>query len=130
MKEERPRGKANNAENTVESLSEHALNFAADEAGSSEIQVGEGQHVALDAALLLLVDGHNQEHGDKGGGNRGDGPGRLADDLSREVQNLEGNKDEAPGNEGNTQEPIGESFMMLAFAPKEEADVNVNDRSR
>src|SRR5271157_2555185 len=128
MKEQRTRGKANNAENTVESLSEHALNFAADEAGSGEIEVGEGKHVALDAALLFLVDGHNQEHGDKGGGNRGDGPGRLADDFRREVQNLDGKKDEAPDDEGNTEEPIRESFMMLAFAPKEDADVNVDER--
>ena len=43
------------------------------------------------------------------------------------MQNLEGKKDEAPDDEGNTEEPIGESFMMLAFAPKEEAHVNVDE---
>src|SRR5208337_16357 len=57
MKEKRAGGQANDTENTVEGLGKHALNFAADEAGGGEIEVGQGEHVALDAALLFLVNG-------------------------------------------------------------------------
>src|SRR5208283_1993434 len=41
MEKKRTSGKANHAENAVVGLREHALNFAADEAGSGEIEVGE-----------------------------------------------------------------------------------------
>src|SRR5208337_149467 len=127
MKEKRAGGQANDTENTVEGLGKHALNFAADEAGGGEIEVGQGEHVALDAALLFLVNGHDQEHGDKGRRNRGDGTCRLGDHFGSEVQDVKGKKDEAPGGEGNTKESIGESFVMLAFPPEEEADINVDE---
>jgi len=79
MKEERAGRKANDAEDAVESLGKHALNFAANETGSGEIEIGEREHVALDAALFFLVDGHDEEHADEGDGKSGDGEDGVSD---------------------------------------------------
>src|SRR5215470_7175776 len=72
MQEQRASRKTHDAEDAIQSLREHALNFPADEAGSRKVEIGKGQHVALDAALLFFIESHDHEHGDEGarsGGN-------------------------------------------------------------
>jgi len=128
MQEKCTSRKANDAENTIEGLSKHALDFAADEAGSGEIEIGKGEHVAFDTPLLFLVNGHDQEHGDKGSGNRGDGPHGLTNGFGSEMQDVKRKKDGAPCGEGYAEESIHKSFVVLAFAPEEEADVDIEKR--
>ena len=55
MQEESSSWKAHHAEDAVQGLREHALNFAADETGSCEVKIRKRQHVALDAALFFFV---------------------------------------------------------------------------
>jgi hypothetical protein len=110
--------KADNAEDAVKSLGQHALNFAADETGGGEVEIGEREHVALDAALFLLVDGHDEEHADEGDGKSGNDEDRITDEFLRGLQKEEGEEDDAPGREGQTEEAIRESFMVAAFVPE------------
>src|SRR5262249_42405383 len=66
MQEQRASGKSHDAEDAIQSLREHSLNLAADETGSREVEIGKGQHVALDTSLLFFVESHDHEHSDEG----------------------------------------------------------------
>jgi hypothetical protein len=125
MEKERAGRKANDAEDAVESLGEHALNFTADEAGGGEIEIGEGEHVALDAAFLFLVDGHDEEHADEGDRDGGDGEDRVANKFLRGLQQEEQQKDDTPQREGHAEKAIRKGFVMAALVPEDEADGDV-----
>ena len=53
-------GEADDGQHAFESLGQHGFRFAALQAGSGQIQIGERQHVALDARALAFVGG--QQH--------------------------------------------------------------------
>ena len=63
MKKHGARGQAHHAEHSIERLRQHALDFAANETRGGQVEIGEREHIALDPALLLLVDGHHLQHG-------------------------------------------------------------------
>src|SRR5277367_4646136 len=81
MEKQRASRKAYNSQDAIERLSKHALNFSANKTRGGEIEVGESQHVALDAALFFFVERHDHEHGDERGGNSGGG---LETDVAKE----------------------------------------------
>ena len=54
-------GDAHDVEDAIERLGQHFLDFAAGKAGGGEIQIGEREHVAFDAAAFFVVDGHQHE---------------------------------------------------------------------
>ena len=56
MQEQCARGQTHDAEDAIESLRKHALDFATDKAGGGQIEIRERQHVALDAALFFFVE--------------------------------------------------------------------------
>ncbi len=72
MQEQHAGRKANDAEHAVECLGQHALDFPANKTGRGQVQIGKRQHVALDATLLLFVDGHEQQHADERSGDHRD----------------------------------------------------------
>ena len=72
MQKQRARRQPDHAEHSIQRLRQHALNFATDETRRGQVQIGERQHVALDAALFFFVRGHDHEHGHECGRHRGD----------------------------------------------------------
>src|SRR5215831_10474220 len=52
MEEQRARREAHDAKDAVQSLREHALDFAADKTRGGKVEIGKREHVALDARLL------------------------------------------------------------------------------
>ncbi len=129
MQEKRAGGQAHDAEDAVQSLCQHALNFAADKTGSGQVQVGERQHIALNAPLFFFVDRHDQQHADKRQwdcGKRGHG---FAHKISRGVQQVENQKNSAPCGKRDAQQAIRERFVMAAFVPEKITDGDVNQRS-
>src|SRR5262249_12845745 len=122
MKEKRAGGQANDAEDAVESLRKHAVNFAADETGSGQVEIGESEHVALDAALFLFVESHDHEHGGESGGKRDQ---RLKADFAcgqASVKDPEKNAKDAPKSEGNREKAIGESLLTATLHPEKNGD--------
>src|ERR1700739_1759073 len=73
MEEHGPRGKANHSQHAIERLGQHALNFAANEARGSQVEIGQSEHIALDPSLFLFVNGHYLKHGNERGRNAGNG---------------------------------------------------------
>ncbi len=61
VQDERAGGDAHDVEDAIERLRQHFLDFTAGKAGSGQIQIGERQHVAFDAAALFVVHGHQHE---------------------------------------------------------------------
>lgn len=129
MKEQRPGGQADYAEHTVECLREHALDFSADETGSGQVEVRERQHVAFDAALFLFIHRHDQQHGNERGGDRRDGAKGLRGIFRREPQKWEYQEDQSPSHERDAEQAVGQRFVVLAFAPEQEADADKNEGS-
>src|SRR4029077_1947762 len=127
MKKERSGRKADNAEDAVEGLGEHALDFAADETGGREIEIGEGEHVSLDAAFFFLVDGHDEEHADESDGHGGDGEDGVTEKPLRGLQEKESENEDAPGGKRHTEQTVGEGFVVAAFVPEEIADGDVDE---
>src|SRR4029077_8611714 len=127
MKKKGAGRKADDAEDTIESLGEHALNFAADEAGSGEIEIGKREHVALDAALLFLVNGHDEEHANKGDRDGGDGEDGVSDQLLRGLQQEESQENDAPEGEGQAEEAIRERFVVPTLVPENEAHGDIDE---
>ena len=101
MEKERAGRKAYDAKNAIEGLGEHALNFAANEAGSGEIEVGESEHVAFNAALLFLINGHDKKHGDEDGGDGGDWLNALAKRFRCIPEEVKSEESDAPKSEGH-----------------------------
>jgi hypothetical protein len=66
-------GDAHDVEDAIQSLRQHFLDFTAGKAGSGQIQIGESQHVAFDAAALFVVDGHQHEDATDNFGEQGEG---------------------------------------------------------
>ena len=62
VQDERAGGDAHDIEDAIESLREHFLDFTAGKAGGGQIQIGERQHVAFDAAALFVI--HSHQHQD------------------------------------------------------------------
>src|SRR5690348_2562794 len=122
MQEKRARGKSHDAEDAVQSLRQHALNFAADKAGGRQVQVGESEHVALDAALLFFVEGHDHQHGHESGRHGG---GSLKTDVAEPrsgPEKSEGKLNGGPDRERNGEKPVGEGFLPTALLPEEIAN--------
>src|ERR1700730_11076413 len=94
MKKKSAGGKTHNSKEALKSLRKHALNFSADKTRGREIEVGERQHVALDPAFFFLVQSHDHEHGDEGGGNC---RGGLETDVAEKRSGTEEGKDQPNG---------------------------------
>src|SRR5205807_2636602 len=122
--------KTHNTEDAVQRLRQHALNFTADKTRSGQVEVGKRQHVALDAALLLLVERHDHEHGDKGAGRGGHHAQGGSLKFGRGLQEMERQPQDSPGGKRKTEEPVGKSFLAAAFLPEDGGDGEVEERSR
>src|SRR5215471_16249463 len=120
VEEERSGGKAHNAEDTVQSLREHALNFAADKTRSGQVEVGECQHVALDAALFLFVECHDHEHGDKSARSGGDHAQGLALKFGSGFQIMQ----------REAEKTVGKRLLAAALLPEDHRNADVEKRSR
>jgi hypothetical protein len=126
MEKEGAGRQADDAEDAVESLGEHSLNFAADETGSGKIEIGKREHIALDAAFFFLVDGHDEEHADEGDRKSGNDEDGITDEFLRGLQKKEGEEDDPPESEGQAEEAISKGFVMAAFVPEKIADDDVD----
>src|SRR5215472_9115806 len=129
MQEQRAGGKSHDAKDAIQSLREHALNFAADEAGSREVEVGKGQHVALDAALLFFVESHDHEHGDEGA-RSGSNYAKVGTLKFRSgVQKMERKPQNSPGGKRETEKAVGQGFLAAAFLKEDAGNGDVEERS-
>src|SRR5215471_5165913 len=128
MQEQRAGGKSHDAEDAIQSLREHALNFAADEAGSREVEIGKGQHVALDAPLLFFVESHDHDHGDEGarGGGKDAHIGTLK--LGSGVKKMKRKPQHSPGGKRETEKAVGQSFLAAAFLKEDAGNGDVKQR--
>src|SRR5215470_1355496 len=129
MQEQRAGGKSHDAEDAIQSLREHALNFAADEAGSREVEIGKGQHVALDASLLFFVESHDHDHGDEGarGGSKDAHIGPLK--LGSGVKKMKRKPQHSPGGKRETEKAVGQGFLAATFLKKDAGNGDVEERS-
>jgi len=117
MKKKSASGKTHNSKDAIKRLRKHALNLSADKTRGREIEVGERQHVAFDAAFFFLVQSHDHEHGDEGGGNRGGG---LETDVAeKRAEEGKGKPNGGPYDKRYGQEPVGESLLAAAFQPED-----------
>ena len=116
MEEQRAGGKAHDTQDTIEGLREHALDFAADEARCSQVQVRQGEHVPLDAALFFFVQRHDHDRGHEGAGNRADGHQRSRWKLIRGGKQGERELQHRPGGKTDGEQTLGECLFAAALA--------------
>ena len=122
-----PRRQAHHAQDSIQRLRQHPLDLSSHKTRSRQIQIGERQHVALDAALLLFVKRHHHEHGHKGGGGRADRPSAQFQ-RSRVVPQsvVKAEAQDGPHEKRNRQEAICESFLAAAFLPEDRSHRHEN----
>ncbi len=130
VQEQRARGKPYNAQDAFKRLRKHALDFAADETGSSEIEVRKRKHAALNAALFLFVKGHDHEHGNDRGRHRGDGLQAGVPNLRRIAEEKKGQTHKSPSCKGEGQKPVCKSFLTAALLPKDNGHGEKDQRGR
>ena len=100
--------KANDSENAIECLRQHALNFTSNKAGGSKVEIGKSEHISLHAALFFFLNRHNQEHGYEYGRNSVTGRIPWPRDSGSELQEVQGKKKLHPKREGYAQHTIHE----------------------
>src|SRR5580692_7709526 len=119
MEKERAGGKSYNSEDAIERLRKHALNLPADKTRSGEIEVGEREHVAFDAALFFFVECHDHQHGHESGGH---GRGGLETDVAEErsgTEEAESHSNGGPYDKRDGEKPVSECFLAAAFLPED-----------
>ena len=101
VQKKRSRGQPHNAQHAVQRLRQHALNFSAHKAGGRQIEIGERQHVAFDAAFFFLIERHDHEHGHKSTRSRGDHIHAWALEFWCGIQEMKSDPQNSPRSEGN-----------------------------
>ena len=129
MQKERTSRQTHNSQNAVQSLRQHALNFATHKTGSRQIEIRERQHVAFDAAFFLFVERHDHEHGDERAGGCGNDVHSRTLEFRCRIHDVQSDPQNTPASEGNTEEPVSQSFLAPAFLPEHDGDTYVQYRS-
>ena len=120
MQKQRTGRQAHDAQNAVQGLRKHALNFPTDE-------TGERQHVALDPAFFFLVQGHDHQHGYERRGHRAHGT-RAARHFARRVTEKIKKCDaqSRPNHKRNRQQSVHQRFLPPVLAPKNHRHADKN----
>ena len=129
VQKERPGGQPHNTQHAVQRLRQHALNLAAHKAGGRQIEIRKRQHVALDAPLFFFVKRHDHEHGHERAGSRRNHAHACALEFRSGIEEVQSDPQNAPGSEGNSQQPVGKSFLPPAFLPEHHRDRDVDKRT-
>jgi len=130
MKKKGAGRQADDAEDAVKSLGQHALNFAANETEVARLRLERASMFALDAAFFFLIDGMTRSMQTKATGRaetiRMESPMNLCADCSRKKARMTMPREKRPRREGRS----ARVFMVAAFLPEKISDGDVDEGRR